>query len=95
MALEESGVYAIVLELVPAPLAGLITQRLAIPTIGIGAGVLCDGQVQVAHDMLGLYPDFLPRHAKQYACLADVTIDAFRRFAEEVRGGTFPTDRES
>ena len=95
LALEEAGAYAIVLELVPAPLAGLITRRLAIPTIGIGAGPLCDGQVQVAHDMLGLYADFLPRHAKRYAFLADVIADAFRRFAEEVRGGAFPTDRES
>ena len=94
-ALEEAGAFAIVLETVPAPLGRLITQRLSIPTIGIGAGVDCDGQVQVVHDMLGLFTDFLPRHAKRYALLADATREAVGRYAQEVREGTFPTEKES
>ena len=84
-----------VLELVPTPLARPISQRLTIPTIGIGAGAGCDGQVQVLHDMLGLFTDFVPRHAKQYANLAPVIQEAFSRYAQEVREGAFPTDKES
>ena len=95
LALEEAGAYAVVLELVPAPLARLVTGRLSIPTIGIGAGPHCDGQVQVLHDMLGLFTDFVPRHAKRYANLADSIKEAFTGYAREVREGTFPTDRES
>ena len=94
-ALQEAGAFAIVLELIPAPLAGLVSHRISIPTIGIGAGALCDGQVQVAHDMLGLYTDFLPRHAKRYAYLGDEMCDAFRTFGREVREGIFPTQRET
>jgi 3-methyl-2-oxobutanoate hydroxymethyltransferase len=94
-ALEDAGVYAIVLELVPTPLAGLISQRLTIPTIGIGAGPACDGQVQVLHDMLGLFTDFVPKHAKQYANLAQVIQDAFVRYSQEVQEGSFPTEKES
>ena len=95
LALEEAGAYAVVLELVPAPLARLISQRLTIPTIGIGAGPGCDGQVQVLHDMLGLFTDFVPRHAKQYANLAEVIREAFARYSQEVKEGSFPTERES
>lgn len=95
LALEAAGAYAVVLELTPVPLARLISQRLTIPTIGIGAGVGCDGQVQVLHDLLGLFTDFVPRHAKQYANLAPVITEAFARYAAEVRAGIFPTDRES
>ena len=95
LALEAAGAYAVVLELTPAPLARLISQRLTIPTIGIGAGPDCDGQVQVLHDMLGLFTDFVPRHAKQYANLAPVIQEAFAQYAQEVRAGTFPTDQES
>lgn len=95
LALEAAGAYAVVLELVPAPLARLISQRLTIPTIGIGAGAGCDGQVQVLHDMLGLFTDFVPRHAKQYANLGLAIKEAFSRYAQEVREGDFPTDRES
>ena len=94
-ALEEAGAFAVVLETVPAQLGRLISQRLSIPTIGIGAGVDCDGQVQVVHDMLGLFTDFLPRHAKRYALLADATREAVGRYAQEVREGTFPTEKES
>ena len=68
--LEEAGAFAIVLECTPAPLSKLITQKLNIPTIGIGAGPDCDGQIQVISDLLGLYTEFVPRHAKQYAKLA-------------------------
>ena len=94
-ALEEAGAFAVVLETVPARLGRLISQRLSIPTIGIGAGVDCDGQVQVVHDMLGLFTDFLPKHAKRYALLAEATKEAVGRYAEEVREGTFPTEKES
>jgi len=94
-ALEEAGAYAVVLELIPAPLARIITQRLTIPTIGIGAGPYCDGQVQVLHDMLGLYPDFVPKHTKQYLRLSELISDALRRYVQEVREGVFPTENES
>ena len=94
-ALEDAGAYSVVLELVPAPLSQLISQRLTIPTIGIGAGPGCDGQVQVVHDMLGLFTDFVPKHAKQYANLAQVIQGAFTKYAEEVRDGSFPTEKES
>ena len=95
VALEEAGAFAIVLELVPAALAGLITRRLTIPTIGIGAGPLCDGQVQVLHDMLGLYVDLVPKHSRQYARLAEIMTDAFNHYAAEVKDGSFPGEKES
>lgn len=95
IALEQAGAYAIVLEAIPAQLAEVITRRVAVPTIGIGAGPHCDGQVQVLHDVLGLFPDFLPKHAKRYAHLADIIREAIRRYAEEVREGAFPSQRES
>jgi 3-methyl-2-oxobutanoate hydroxymethyltransferase len=91
LALEEAGAFALVLELVPAELAREITTRLRIPTIGIGAGPWCDGQVQVWHDMLGLFTDFVPRHTKRYATLADTIVKAIQSYAGEVRSGTFPT----
>lgn len=95
LALEAAGAFAIVLELLPAPLAREITRRLRIPTIGIGAGVDCDGQVQVWHDLLGLYSDFLPRHAKRYATLAETIGAALASYVAEVRAGTFPTAEHS
>ena len=95
IALEQAGAYAIVLETIPAQLAQVITERLSVPTIGIGAGPRCDGQVQVFHDMLGLFPDFLPKHAKRYASLGEAIRDAVREYAAEVRDGRFPTERES
>ena len=94
-ALQEAGAYALVLECVPAPLAELISRRLTIPTIGIGAGPGCDGQVQVLHDMLGLFTDFVPKHAKQYANLGQIIQEAFCQYAQEVREGAFPTSKES
>ncbi len=90
MAIEAAGAFGIVLELIPAELAAAITARLRIPTIGIGAGVGCAGQVQVWHDLLGLYSDFAPRHAKRYASLADQIGAAVTAYASEVRDGTFP-----
>jgi 3-methyl-2-oxobutanoate hydroxymethyltransferase len=93
--LEEAGAYAIVLETIPAVLARLITERVSVPTIGIGAGPHCDGQVQVLHDMLGLYPDFAPKHAKQYAHLAEEAGRAVREYLAEVAEGRFPTEKES
>ena len=95
IALEQAGAFALVLELVPTALAGAITRRLSIPTIGIGAGPCCDGQVQVLHDMLGLYTDFVPKHARQYARLAESMADAFKRYVDEVKDGSFPTEKES
>ena len=95
VALEQAGVYAIVLETVPAQLAKAITERVSVPTIGIGAGPQCDGQVQVFHDMLGLFTDFVPKHAKRYANLAEAIGDAVREYAAEVKEGRFPTERES
>ena len=94
-AVQEAGAYALVLECVPAPLTELISRRLTIPTIGIGAGPGCDGQVQVLHDMLGLFTDFVPKHAKRYANLGEIIQEAFRQYAEEVRQGAFPTSKES
>ena len=95
MALEQAGAYAMVLETIPAPLGKLVSERVSIPTIGIGAGPYCDGQVQVLHDMLGLYPDFVPKHAKQYAHLAEDIGRAVREYLTEVQESRFPTERES
>jgi 3-methyl-2-oxobutanoate hydroxymethyltransferase len=94
-ALDEAGAYAMVLETIPAVLGELITERVSIPTIGIGAGPHCDGQVQVLHDMLGLFPDFVPKHAKQYAHLAQDVDRAVREYVAEVAEGRFPTEKES
>ena len=94
-ALEEAGAYAVVLESVPVPLSAMITERLSIPTIGIGAGVNCDGQVQVFHDLLGLFTDFVPKHTRRYATLADVITDAVTRYVQDVGTQAFPTDKES
>lgn len=93
--LEEAGAFAIVLECVPTPLAQIITQRCTIPTIGIGAGPYCDGQVQVLHDMLGLIEDFSPKHAKKYAHLSRSISDAVADYAKEVTTGDFPTAEHS
>ena len=95
VALEKAGAYAMVLETIPAPLGKLVSERVSIPTIGIGAGPYCDGQVQVLHDMLGLFGDFVPKHAKQYAHLAEEIGRAAREYLTEVQEGRFPTERES
>ncbi|KNZ68870.1 3-methyl-2-oxobutanoate hydroxymethyltransferase [Thermincola ferriacetica] len=95
LALQDAGVFAIVLECVPAPLAKMVTERLDIPTIGIGAGKDCDGQVLVSHDILGLYSDFVPKMAKQYASLKPIIVDAVARYKKEVETGVFPAEEHS
>lgn len=89
--LEAAGAFAVVLELVPAELSAEISSRLRIPSIGIGAGPGCDGQVQVWHDLLGLYSDFVPKHTQQYARLGEIIADALTRYREDVQTGAFPT----
>jgi 3-methyl-2-oxobutanoate hydroxymethyltransferase len=89
-ALETAGAFAIVLESMPHELAGQITGSLRIPTIGIGAGPLCDGQVLVSYDALGLFDEFKPAFVKRYAELSTIVVDAARRYVDEVRGGEFP-----
>ena len=93
-AVEEAGAFSIVLETVPTQLATLITQKLTIPTIGIGAGAGCDGQVQVINDILGSFTEFVPKHAKQYAKIADVARKAITQYNDEVTSGAFPTDKQ-
>jgi len=93
--LEEAGAFAIVLEAIPAPLAELITKKLSITTIGIGAGVHCDGQVLVTHDMIGLFDRFVPKFAKQYASVSKSILAAFNSYAEEVASGQFPGPEHS
>ncbi|HET9477607.1 MAG TPA: 3-methyl-2-oxobutanoate hydroxymethyltransferase, partial [Dehalococcoidia bacterium] len=95
VALQEAGAYAVVLECVPVHVAKAITEKIDIPTIGIGAGWHCDGQVQVFHDLLGLFTEFLPKHAKRYANAGEVIIEAVRSYAEDVRTGRFPTEKQS
>jgi 3-methyl-2-oxobutanoate hydroxymethyltransferase len=94
LALEAAGAFALVLELVPAPLAEAVTKRLRIPTIGIGAGAGCDGQVQVWHDLLGLF-ETSPRHAKRYAEIGAAVESAIRAYAADVEGERFPTSAQS
>jgi len=94
LALEAAGAFAIVLELVPAPLARAVSERLHIPTIGIGAGIGCDGQVQVWHDIIGLC-DKSPRHAKRFGEIGAAIEQAIAAYVAEVQAGTFPTDAQS
>ena len=94
-ALQDAGAFAVVLELVPAPLASQITKALSIPTIGIGAGPACDGQVLVLHDMLGLNDQFSAKFVKKYAALAEDVREAARVFAAEVREGRYPGPEHS
>lgn len=93
--LEEAGAFALVLELVPAELAAEVSERLTIPTIGIGAGPGCDGQVQVWHDLLGLSVDFTPRHAARYVEAGQLMQDALGRWATDVREGRFPASAQT
>jgi 3-methyl-2-oxobutanoate hydroxymethyltransferase len=94
-ALEAAGCFALVLEAVPAPVAARITSELVIPTIGIGAGAGCDGQVLVWHDLLGLYEGHAPRFVKQYATLAAEIQTALEAYVAEVRSGAFPDERHT
>jgi 3-methyl-2-oxobutanoate hydroxymethyltransferase len=95
LAVEEGGAFSIVLEGIPLGLAEEITRRLSIPTIGIGAGIHCDGQVLVVHDLLGLFDAYTPKFVKRYANVAGVMTDAVKRFIAEVREGSFPDDEHS
>lgn len=94
-ALEEAGVYAIVLEAIPADIAADITDAVSVPTIGIGAGVGCDGQVLVCYDMLGMDESFKPRFVRRFAPVGRAIKDAVASYVQEVRAGTFPSDAES
>ncbi len=94
-ALEEAGCFALVLESIPARLAELISTRLSIPTIGIGAGPKCDGQVLVTHDLLGMFDRFTPRFVKQYAQIHSVMEQAFSAFQQDIAAGQFPTAEHS
>jgi 3-methyl-2-oxobutanoate hydroxymethyltransferase len=94
-ALEAAGCWGVVLELVPAPLAKLITERISIPTIGIGAGAHCDGQVLVFHDLVGMFSGFTPTFVKRYTEAGTAIRDAVARYAEEVRSGAFPSESQA
>lgn len=95
LALEEAGVFAIVLECVPEKLAEYISELVSVPTIGIGAGAGCDGQVLVYQDMMGMYSDFTPKFVKQYAQTGNAMREAFEKYSEEVKSGAFPTEEHS
>jgi 3-methyl-2-oxobutanoate hydroxymethyltransferase len=95
LALQAAGCFSIVLEAVPSPVAARITEALDIPTIGIGAGDSCDGQVLVWHDLLGLYEGHAPRFVKQYAELAPTIGDAIGLYAADVRSGAFPEEQHT
>ncbi len=94
-AIESAGAFAVVLEMVPAPLATLKSQSIDIPTIGIGAGAGCDGQVQVISDIIGLFTDFIPKHTKQYAKIADIMSTAITEYYNDVKRGNFPNATQS
>ena len=94
-AVEEAGAFAVVLECVPAKLAELISKKISIPTIGIGAGAGCDGQVLVYQDMLGMYSDFVPKFVKQYAKVGEVMKKAFEEYIKEVKDGVFPEEKHT
>ena len=95
LAVQEAGAFAVVLECVPAALAAEITQTLHIPTIGIGAGVNCDGQVLVTQDMLGQYCDYGPKFVRRFAQVGDTMRAAFNDYDEAVKGGEFPSEKET
>jgi len=95
LALEAAGAFAVVLEMVPAELAALITARLTIPTIGIGAGPECDGQVLVFHDMIGFTSGYIPKHNKRYASLAETIRTAATLYINEVQAGAFPEEAQT
>ncbi len=94
-ALDRAGCWGIVLELVPAPLARLVTERISIPTIGIGAGAGCDGQVLVFHDLVGLFSGFTPKFVKRYGEAGALIKDAITRYCAEVKSGAFPDEQHS
>ena len=93
--LQDAGCFSIILECIPDKLAKMITEKVNVPTIGIGAGPDCDGQVLVTHDMVGLFDRFVPKFAKQYIKLSDQMRGAFQKYIEEVKRGEFPTQKHS
>lgn len=95
LAVQEAGAFAVVIECVPAKLAALISEKLTIPTIGIGAGAGCDGQVLVYQDMLALFSDFKPKFVKHFAQLGDAMTEAFKTYDKEVKAGTFPAEEHT
>ena len=95
LALQDAGCFAVVLEKIPAELAKMVSEKLQIPTIGIGAGPQCDGQVLVLHDMLGITKDFSPRFLRRYADLGDTIDKAVKQYITDVRSGDFPSEEES
>lgn len=95
LAVQEAGAFALVLECVPTKLASLITKKLTIPTIGIGAGNECDGQVLVYQDMLGMFSDYVPKFVKQFAQVGEIMKKAFTDYKEEVASGAFPAEKNS
>ena len=95
LAVEQAGAFAVVLECVPAPLAGLATKQLGIPTIGIGAGIDCDGQVLVTQDMLGMFDDFAPKFVKRFASIGQQMQKAFQEYNAQVKDGSFPTQEQA
>ncbi len=98
IALQECGVFSLLFECVPKAMAGEIVKKVEVPIIGIGAGNGCDGQVLVFHDMMGFYPDTdhrLPKHAKCYASLSNIILDATEKYIDDVRSGAFPADEQS
>lgn len=94
-AVEEAGAFAVVIEAVPAALAQMITDAVSIPTIGIGAGAGCDGQILVYQDMLGMFSDFTPKFVKRYANVGEVMREAFANYAAEVASGAFPSEEHT
>ena len=95
IAVEEAGAFAVVLEGIPSKLANLVTEKLDIPTIGIGAGNGCDGQVLVYQDMLGMFHDFTPKFVKQFANVGEIMMQAFKDYSAEVKAGTFPAQEHT
>jgi 3-methyl-2-oxobutanoate hydroxymethyltransferase len=95
LAVQAAGAFSVVLEGIPSELAKLVTKRVSIPTVGIGAGPYCDGQIQVFHDILGMFSAFIPKHTKQYAKLGDSIILTITQYRNEVEAGKFPEDKHS
>ena len=95
LAIEDAGCFMLEFEAVPARIAKVISEQLSIPTIGIGAGAGCDGQILLCYDLLGVFTDFKPKFTKRYARLTEVAVEGIERYAQEVRTGAFPDDDHS
>lgn len=95
LAVQEAGAFAVVLECIPAKLASIITKKLTIPTIGIGAGAGCDGQILVYQDMLGMFSDYVPKFVKRFADVGSVMKEAFQEYGDEVRAGSYPAQEHT